>query len=289
MTETTNQIQERILMASQEISKQNGEVAQTITDSIYESLALRGDISALTPKQKVAYYRQFCERLGLDPMGQPFLPLKLSGKEVLYATRAATDQLARIHSVSREVVTREQISDVYVVKVRASMPNGRAEESIGAVNIGGMKGEALANCLMRGETKAKRRATLSILGLGLLDETEVESISPQNFEHIQPYAIEAQQVDNAKAPETPFELPGDVEPGPDEPTEHQQLQARLLQEIQQLRDLGQAYGGIQAQMELVTGCKRRDELSSEQLEKCIAAFGEWAQELAEKIKAGTVN
>ncbi len=278
-------------MGNQEMSKQNGEVAQTITDSIYESLALRGDISALTPKQKVAYYRQFCERLGLDPMGQPFLPLKLSGKEVLYATRAATDQLARIHGVSREVVTREQISDVYVVKVRASLPSGRAEESIGAVNIGGMKGEALANCLMRGETKAKRRATLSILGLGLLDETEVESISPQNFERIQPYAIEAVEVDNTQAPAPLVDLQGAGVTPNDDATEdeHQKLQARLLQEIQQLRDLGQAYGGIQAQMELVTGCKRRDELTNEQLEKCIAAFGEWAQELAEKIKAGTVN
>lgn len=273
-------------MASQEISKQK---QPDLSAALYESLALKGDISGLSPKAKAAYYQQYCERLGLDPIGLPFLPLRLNGKETMYATRAATDQLARLHLVTREVVTREQIQDVYVVKVRASMPNGRAEESIGAVSIGGLKGEALANALMKGETKAKRRATLSILGLGLLDETEVESISPQNFEHIQPYAIEAQQVDNAKAPEPPIELPGDVEPGPDEPTEHQQLQARLLQEIQQLRDLGQAYGGIQAQMELVTGCKRRDELTNEQLEKCIAAFGEWAQELAEKIKAGTVN
>jgi hypothetical protein len=30
---------------------------------------------------------------------------------------------------------------------------------------------------MKGETKAKRRVTLSICGLGLLDETEIESIS----------------------------------------------------------------------------------------------------------------
>jgi hypothetical protein len=34
----------------------------------------------------------------------------------------------------------------------------------------------LANALMKAETKAKRRATLSICGLGMLDETEVEDI-----------------------------------------------------------------------------------------------------------------
>jgi hypothetical protein len=274
-------------MASQEISKQK---QPDLSAALYESLALKGDISGLSPKAKAAYYQQYCERLGLDPIGLPFLPLRLNGKETMYATRAATDQLARLHLVTREVVTREQIQDVYVVKVRASMPNGRAEESIGAVSIGGLKGEALANALMKGETKAKRRATLSILGLGLLDETEVESISPQNFEHIQPYAIEAQQVDNTQAPDSPA-VPPDVRDMVDDATEkeHLNLQARLLQEIQQLRDLGQAYGGIQAQMELVTGCKRRDELTNEQLEKCIAAFGEWAQSLAENIKAGTVN
>lgn len=271
-------------MPNQEISKQNG---PTLSAALYESLAIKGDISGLSPQAKAAYYQQYCERLGLDPVALPFVPLRLNGKEIMYATRAATDQLARLHLVTREVVTREQISDVYVVKVRASMPNGRAEESIGAVSIGGLKGEALANALMKAETKAKRRSTLSILGLGLLDETEVESISPQNFERIQPYAIEAQQVDNAKAPEPPAEEPLTVDDAQED--EHQRLHARLLQEIQQLRDLGQAYGGIQAQMELVTGCKRRDELSNEQLEKCIAAFSEWAQSLAENIKAGSVN
>ena len=43
----------------------------------------------------------------------------------------------------------------------------------GAVNINGLKGEALANAMMKAETKAKRRATLSLCGLGLMDELEV--------------------------------------------------------------------------------------------------------------------
>jgi hypothetical protein len=64
---------------------------------------------------------------------------------------------------------------VYVVVVRAELPGGRSEDSTGAVPISG-QGEQFANALMKAETKAKRRATLSILGLGMLDETEVESI-----------------------------------------------------------------------------------------------------------------
>jgi hypothetical protein len=42
--------------------------------------------------------------------------------------------------------------------------------------VGNLKGDALANALMKAETKAKRRVTLSIAGLGWLDETELETI-----------------------------------------------------------------------------------------------------------------
>jgi hypothetical protein len=56
------------------------------------------------------------------------------------------------------------------------MPDGRTDESLGAVSLVGLEGEALANSLMKAETKAKRRVALSICGLGMLDETEVEAI-----------------------------------------------------------------------------------------------------------------
>jgi hypothetical protein len=65
---------------------------------------------------------------------------------------------------------------VYIVTSKASLPDGRCTESIGAVNIAGLKGEAYANAIMKAETKAKRRATLDLLGLGVLDESEAESI-----------------------------------------------------------------------------------------------------------------
>jgi hypothetical protein len=42
--------------------------------------------------------------------------------------------------------------------------------------VGHLKGDALANALMRAETKAKRRVTLSLAGLGWLDETEIVTI-----------------------------------------------------------------------------------------------------------------
>jgi hypothetical protein len=53
------------------------------------------------------------------------------------------------------------------------------------VTVGHLKGDALANALMKAETKAKRRVTLSIAGLGWLDETELETI-PQSRPAVAP-------------------------------------------------------------------------------------------------------
>jgi hypothetical protein len=71
------------------------------------------------------------------------------------------------------------MSDIYVVTARAKDRQGREDESTGAVTVGNLRGDALANALMKAETKAKRRVTLSIAGLGWLDETELETI-PQS-------------------------------------------------------------------------------------------------------------
>jgi hypothetical protein len=147
-------------------------------DSVVSALILNGDLSKLTAADKVKYYNGYCERLGLDAWTKPFDILKLNGKEVLYCTRTGTQQLNKLHNVSHTITSRDMIeaAGVYQVTARASLPDGRCTESIGAVNIGGLKGEAYANAIMKAETKAKRRATLDLLGLGVLDETEVESI-----------------------------------------------------------------------------------------------------------------
>jgi hypothetical protein len=47
---------------------------------------------------------------------------------------------------------------------------------MGAVSIAGLKGDALVNATLKAITKAKRRVTLSICGLGMLDETEIDTI-----------------------------------------------------------------------------------------------------------------
>jgi hypothetical protein len=152
--------------------------APAIDANLIARVLLHGDLRQLTPEQKVAYYRSVCDSVGLNPLTRPFDYLVLNNKEILYAKRECTEQLRFIHSVSIDPKTfhREVIEGIYVVTASASLPHGRTDVSTGAVSIEGLKGEARANAMMKAETKAKRRVTLSICGLGMLDETEVDTI-----------------------------------------------------------------------------------------------------------------
>ena len=141
-----------------------------------ERVLIMGDLSKLTEEQRVDYYLTTCKSLGLNPLTKPFLYLILNGKMVLYATRDCTDQLRKINGVSVTELLESTQENVFIIKAKGMDKTGRTDAATGAVNIGGLKGDSLANAIMKAETKAKRRLTLSICGLGMLDETEVESI-----------------------------------------------------------------------------------------------------------------
>lgn len=156
-------------------------VSEVEVFSSLESVVIQGDLSRLSTKDRVVYYKKVCESLGLNPLTKPFDYLVLKGKTMLYARKDATEQLRKIHGISIRISSRELTDDVYVVTAQASDKNGRTDESIGAVNLSGLKGEEKANAMMKCETKAKRRVTLSIAGLGMLDETEVATIPNAKF------------------------------------------------------------------------------------------------------------
>ena len=141
-----------------------------------EKVVVNGDLSQLSTADRINYYKTVCESVGLNPATSPFEYIKLSGKLTLYPKRDATDQLRRIHRVSVTIADRQRLEDVYIVTARATMPDGRADESTGVVTIANLKGDNLANALMKAETKAKRRVTLSICGLGMLDESELDTV-----------------------------------------------------------------------------------------------------------------
>ncbi len=155
------------------------------TGAIIERVVAMGDLKDLQPIERARHYRAVCESLGLNPATQPFMYVTLNGKLMLYAKKDASDQLRKIHDISISITNREVDADgVLTVTARAKTATGRMDESIGCVFIGGLKGENLANAKMKAETKAKRRVTLSICGLGWLDETEVSDVKAAKPIHV---------------------------------------------------------------------------------------------------------
>lgn len=140
------------------------------------SFSLKGDVSGLSPQDREAHYIKLCRALRLNPLTQPLQWLRLNGKEVLYVARGATDQLAALNRLTRETVRGPEVVDIGGTKVglcvvKVTLPDGRSETAHATLPAADP-----VNLYMKLETKAKRRATLSILGLGILDETELETI-----------------------------------------------------------------------------------------------------------------
>jgi hypothetical protein len=155
-----------------------------VSPEIIEKVLLGGDLSELTPEERLHYYKNVCETLHLNPLTKPFDYIVLDQKLVLYATKDCAAQLRKRNRISITITSREQQETIYVVTAKASLKTvsstePREDESLGAVSIIArdgqqFKGTALGNAVMKAETKAKRRVTLSICGLGMLDEGEVE-------------------------------------------------------------------------------------------------------------------
>jgi hypothetical protein len=233
--------------------------------AILERVVVAGDLSKLSAAERVNYYTATCKSLGLNPLSQPFQYITLNGKLTLYVRKDATDQLRKIHNVSIQIVSREHINDVYIVTARATTKEGRTDESIGAVSIGSIKGDVLCNAIMKAETKAKRRVTLSVCGLGFLDESEIETI-PDVVLH------EAPAIEEGKKPN------GNGGNG----NGREKLIAtvtRLDNLIREIREYGPKNADIQARMKELVGVETRADLNASQMEIVIESFGDWANDL----------
>lgn len=145
-------------------------------NDIAEAVFVKGDFSNFSPQDKAKYLIEVCRSLGLNPLTRPIEFIRLNGKDVPYAKRDCADQLRKLNGISISVVGKEERDGLLFVHVRAVDKTGREDEDFGAVPMNEtIKGEARANAFLKAVTKAKRRVTLSISGLGFLDETEVDS------------------------------------------------------------------------------------------------------------------
>lgn len=174
-----------------------------------EQVVMVGDLAKLTAEQRLEHVKRVCDSLGLNPLTRPFEYITLSGKLTLYARKDCTEQLRRLQGVSIVKLDKERTDDLYIVTATAQNKDGRTDVSTGALSLAGLKGEALANAIMKCETKAKRRVTLSICGLGCLDESELDTTdaAPVYVENTASKPEPAKSLPPAPPPAPPAPLP----------------------------------------------------------------------------------
>lgn len=145
--------------------------------ALLEKVITSNDLSGLSSFEKVQHIKNVCESLGLNPLTKPIQLLKFQGKEIAYFTKDATEQLRKKNNISLKIRETKIEEGIYIVLVDAKTPDGREDSSTGAISIKGLSGDNLCNALLKAETKAKRRVTLSICGLGFTDESEIDSMN----------------------------------------------------------------------------------------------------------------
>jgi hypothetical protein len=161
----------------------NNEIAKyedvgVLDAKIIEEVVIKNNLSVLNANQRLEYYNHVCKVCKLDPAMKPFDYIKLQGKETLYANKTCAAQLRRIYGVSVTDCDTQVNNGFVITKVTVRDHKGRVDSDVGVVPHGG--GSGLDNAIMKSVTKAKRRATLSICGLGMLDETEIATAGSWN-------------------------------------------------------------------------------------------------------------
>lgn len=154
-----------------------------LTGEIMETVLIKGDLKYLTPAERLTYYTAVCQSLNLNPLTKPFAYIELNGKLTLYALKACTDQLRQNHGISISILSHDLDGDLYSVHVKATDAQGREDEDFGVVVLPKAPLDR-ANAMLKAVTKAKRRVTLSIRGLGMLDESEMEDIPAGAKRHV---------------------------------------------------------------------------------------------------------
>ena len=199
-----------------------------------------GDLSALSAAQRDAYCEAWAKDLGLNPTSGPIQCMLITQKEknavtgrwedkhrlIAYATKAATDQLRALHRVK---ILRSEVTftaDMVTVTVEGGLPDGRNDIEVGAVALADHGGVPFspaqrANAVMKAMTKAKRRLTLSLIGAGLPDESELDTFTDATA-HPEPASVLPTAGESTvvvtTAPDAAHPEPASVQPAPAENT-----------------------------------------------------------------------
>lgn len=137
-----------------------------------------GDLRTLTQVEQAVVYLDACEQYGISPAIHPFdmLKNKQNGKLELYANKHCAHALAEMHKVSIEDTEIQQDGDDFTVLHHLVDKDGRKGPGFAAVSLKGTTGDIRANLKMKCDTKAFRRGTLRLYGIGYTDDSELDTM-----------------------------------------------------------------------------------------------------------------
>jgi hypothetical protein len=151
--------------------KTAGQLAVDNAQDAINALVIKGDTSKLSLEQKTQYYNAVCQSVGLNPATRPFQFLNFNGKETLYPDKSCAEQMRNLKGVSLSGPKFTFEGTMVICEITATMRNGRTDTDLGIVDTAGKeKSFSRGDAMLKAVTKAKRRVTFSITGLGFLNE-----------------------------------------------------------------------------------------------------------------------
>lgn len=183
-----------------------------------------GDLSSLSKIQQNEYLFMLAKSLGLNPWTKPFDMIVGERGLFIYANKGCAAQIRQVHNITittvyagaLELTPSQHDARVYVVIVEASMidksaPGGiRKVRQTGAVSIDQLQGVAIQNAVMKAHTKANRRATLELFGVGFADESELDSFDSGSAAPTGPRRVAPRSAGPSKELPTSFPAPASI-------------------------------------------------------------------------------
>lgn len=140
--------------------------------------AANGSIRHLTNPEKRELLAKICNSLGLNQYTMPFRIYRdTKGDEFVYATKECCAQLKHIMGINITSITHVIEHGLIIATASGINKQNRMSTDMGCVFIGDLVGDNLANAIMWAVTKAKRRLTLDLAGLGVLADVETKDMS----------------------------------------------------------------------------------------------------------------
>jgi hypothetical protein len=87
---------------------------------------LNGDLSKLSPEERIKYHNAVCISCGLNPATQPFEFLTFQGKKKLYPKKECAEQLRKMHRISLGGPDIKFNDGLIIVTITATDPSSRS-------------------------------------------------------------------------------------------------------------------------------------------------------------------